>query len=81
MVLTYCRSIQEPDPADDTIIPPSDVIFEVLEKGTKRGGRLLVRSDGFTYGVKVRRDGKEQQFPLAFALMSSRQESDYVKVE
>jgi hypothetical protein len=26
---------------------------EILEKGSKRGGHLLVGSDGFTYGVKV----------------------------
>lgn len=42
------RSLQEPDPADDTIIPSADVVFEVLEKGSKRRGRLLVGSDGFT---------------------------------
>nr|XP_022299148.1 uncharacterized protein LOC111107979 [Crassostrea virginica] len=29
------------------------VRFEVLEKGTKRGSKLLVASDGFTYTVKV----------------------------
>ncbi|XP_062583184.1 uncharacterized protein LOC134244943 [Saccostrea cucullata] len=46
------RSLPEPDPADDTIIPPADVVFGVLEKGSKRGGSLLVSSDGFSYGVK-----------------------------
>lgn len=38
---------------DDTILDERPVQFEVLEKGSKRGGKLLVASDGFTYGVKV----------------------------
>ncbi|XP_065929546.1 uncharacterized protein [Magallana gigas] len=37
---------------DDTILDERPVQFEVLEKGIKRGGKLLVASDGFTYGVK-----------------------------
>ncbi|KAH3736002.1 hypothetical protein DPMN_042567 [Dreissena polymorpha] len=27
--------------------------YEVFEKGSKRGGKLLVSSAGYTYGVKV----------------------------
>lgn len=38
---------------DDTILDERPIQFEVLEKGSKRGGKLLVASDGFTYGVKV----------------------------
>jgi hypothetical protein len=38
---------------DDTILDDSEIRFEVLEKGSKRGGRLLIASDGFTYGLKV----------------------------
>lgn len=31
-----------------------DVIrYRILEKGSKRGGRLLVASTGYTYGLKV----------------------------
>lgn len=37
---------------DDTILDERPIQFEVLEKGSKRGGKLLVASDGFTYGVK-----------------------------
>ncbi|XP_062594510.1 uncharacterized protein LOC134255924 [Saccostrea cucullata] len=37
---------------DDTVIDEEEVRFEVLEKGSKRGGALLVSTDGFTYGVK-----------------------------
>lgn len=38
--MTYCRSLREPEPADNTIIPPFNFVFEVL-------------INGFTYGVKV----------------------------
>lgn len=51
-----------------------DGTFKIVPDFLKPRGQLL-SLHGF-----VRRDGKEQQFPLAFALMSSRQESDYVKV-
>ena len=30
------------------------VEFKIIEKGSKRGGRLLVLSDCYSYGVKVR---------------------------
>lgn len=38
--MEYCRSLHEPEPADNTIIPPFDFVFEVS-------------INGFTYGVKV----------------------------
>ena len=38
---------------DDTVLDERPVRYEVLEKGSKRGGKLLVATDGFTYGVKV----------------------------
>lgn len=38
--MEYCRSLHKPEPADNTIIPPFDFVFEVL-------------INGFTYGVKV----------------------------
>ncbi|KAL5006692.1 hypothetical protein ScPMuIL_015498 [Solemya velum] len=34
------------------ILPDEPITFKVLETGSKRGGRLLVSSDGFSYGVK-----------------------------
>lgn len=37
----------------DTVLEDEPVAFTVHEKGSKRGGRLLVSSDGFSYGVKV----------------------------
>ncbi|XP_078316314.1 uncharacterized protein LOC144620219 isoform X2 [Crassostrea virginica] len=37
---------------DDTVLDEEEVRFEVLEKGSKRGGALLVSTDGFSYGIK-----------------------------
>ncbi|KAL5010187.1 hypothetical protein ScPMuIL_012492 [Solemya velum] len=34
------------------ILPDEPITFTVFETGSKRGGRLLVSSDGFSYGVK-----------------------------
>ena len=36
------------------MLDEEEVRFEVLEKGSKRGGALLVSTDGFSYGIRVR---------------------------
>uniref|UniRef100_A0A8W8JLL0 Uncharacterized protein n=1 Tax=Magallana gigas TaxID=29159 RepID=A0A8W8JLL0_MAGGI len=42
----------EPELPDD-IIPDDGVIhYKILEKGSKRGGRLLIASNGYTFGVE-----------------------------
>uniref|UniRef100_A0A8W8MYX2 MULE transposase domain-containing protein n=1 Tax=Magallana gigas TaxID=29159 RepID=A0A8W8MYX2_MAGGI len=44
----------EPELPDD-ILPDDGVInYKILEKGSKRGGRLLIASNGYTFGVKVK---------------------------
>jgi len=48
------RSVILDDDLPDVILPDQPVTYTFLEKGSKRGGRLLVSSDGYTYGVKVR---------------------------
>lgn len=40
-------------PLDDDIPDDQPVTYEVVEGGTKRGGKKLVGSDGFTYVVNV----------------------------
>ena len=41
----------DPDLPED-IIPDQPIRFKVLESGSKRGGKLLVSSNGYSYGVK-----------------------------
>ena len=36
-----------------SVLHDGPLTFEVFENGSKRGGRLLVSSDGYKYGVKV----------------------------
>ncbi|KAH3890632.1 hypothetical protein DPMN_014717 [Dreissena polymorpha] len=38
----------------DTVTEDVSITFTMLENGSKRGGRLLVSSNGYSYGVKVR---------------------------
>ena len=38
----------------DAALPDQPVVFRVIEKGSKRGGKLLVSSDGHSYGIKVK---------------------------
>lgn len=48
------RSLNAEPELPDEILPDDGIIhYKVLEKGSKRGGRLLVASNGFTFGVKV----------------------------
>ena len=54
ITLNFCsRSFVDGLALSKTILPDEPVTFSILEKGSKRGGRLLVSSDGFSYGVKV----------------------------
>lgn len=41
-------SLHSDSTSDDDVIR-----YRILEKGSKRGGRLLVASTGYTYGLKV----------------------------
>ena len=41
------------DDLNDSIVDNTQVTFKVLETGSKRGGRLLISTDGFSYVVKV----------------------------
>ena len=36
-----------------SVLSDEPLTFHVFENGSKRGGRLLVSSDGYKYGVKV----------------------------
>ena len=36
-----------------SVLPEEPLTFHIFENGSKRGGRLLVSSDGYKYGVKV----------------------------
>jgi hypothetical protein len=40
-------------PLDDDVPADTPVTYEVVESGTKRGGRKLVSSDGYTYTARV----------------------------
>ncbi|XP_062616522.1 uncharacterized protein LOC134278217 [Saccostrea cucullata] len=51
------ESIEDGNPVDDTVLEDVPVTFKVLEKGSSRGGRLLVSSDGYSYCVK--REGQK----------------------
>ena len=46
------EDIREPE-VPDAIVPDVPVEYKVLEKGSVRGGRLLVSSNGYSYCVKV----------------------------
>lgn len=48
----FYRSLLDPD-VDASFPEDGPVTFEEISMGTKRGGRKLVSSDGFTYTVKV----------------------------
>lgn len=37
----------------DSVFPDGPLEFKMLEKGSKRGGKLLVFIDGFSYGIIV----------------------------
>lgn len=39
--------------SDDSTSNDDVIRYRILEKGSKRGGRLLVASNGYTYGSKV----------------------------
>ena len=53
MVLIF-RSLTADADLPDEILPDEGAVqYKILEKGNKRGGRLLVVSSGFTFGVKV----------------------------
>ncbi|KAL5011081.1 hypothetical protein ScPMuIL_013386 [Solemya velum] len=53
------------------ILPDEPITFKVLETGSKRGGRLLVSSDGFSYGVKVKSRAKDQLFRPAMDIVET----------
>ena len=36
-----------------SVLSDEPLMFHIFENGSKRGGRLLVSSDGYKYGVKV----------------------------
>lgn len=38
---------------DDSILNDDVICYRILEKGSKCGGRLLVVSNGYIYGLKV----------------------------
>ncbi|CAG2221201.1 unnamed protein product [Mytilus edulis] len=42
----------DPDLPDEILEDDHVIHYKVLEKGSKRGGRLLVASNGYTFGVK-----------------------------
>lgn len=44
--------MEDPVPTD-TILEDNEVRFEIVESGTKRGGKKLVSSEGYSYTVKV----------------------------
>lgn len=44
--------------SDDSTSNDDVIRYRILEKGSKRGGRLLVASNGYTYGSKSRRNNK-----------------------
>ena len=46
-------ALAEPE-LPDTVTEDVPITFTMLENGSKRGGRLLVSSNGYSYGVKVR---------------------------
>lgn len=48
----FYRSLLDPD-VDASFPDDGPVTFDEVSLGTKRGGRKLVSSDGFTYTVKV----------------------------
>ena len=53
LVLIF-RSLTADADLPDEILPDEGAVqYKILEKGSKRGGRLLVVSSGFTFGVKV----------------------------
>ena len=52
-IKTTLRSFDAVPEMSDTVLPDQPVTFTVLDHGSKRGGRLLVSSDGYSYGVKV----------------------------
>ncbi|XP_062585673.1 uncharacterized protein LOC134247321 [Saccostrea cucullata] len=50
--LKLCMSEENGSTEDCQLSADLPVTFKVLEKGSKRGGRLLVSSDGYSYTVK-----------------------------
>lgn len=44
--------------SDDSTSNDDVIRYRILEKGSKRGGRLLVASNGYTYGSKSQRNNK-----------------------
>jgi hypothetical protein len=44
--------MEDPAPTE-SILEDHDIRYEIVESGTKRGGKKLVSSEGFSYTVKV----------------------------
>ena len=49
----FPRSLDYPD-LDESLPGDTPLTFEEVAGGTKRGGRMLLSSDGYSYTVKVR---------------------------
>ena len=62
----FSRSINIEPEMPEHALTEQPVEFKIIEKGSKRGGRLLVSSDGYSYGVKVR-DIQQNLNPFMFA--------------
>ena len=52
-ILLYFRPVDDAAVLTETILDESPVQYSVVEKGSQRVRKLLVSSNGYSYGIKV----------------------------
>ncbi|KAK3869742.1 hypothetical protein Pcinc_024970 [Petrolisthes cinctipes] len=61
-------SLDDPD-LDESLANDTPLTFEEVAGGTKRGGRMLLSSDGYSYTVKVKELSKQKLFRSPAAIV------------